>query len=410
MLRSMGWSLGILGMVLIQHPALAAGTCSREEIREMIFSGSSMRQVEETCSNAREAFSRPLPDRPAPPPPAAVAPDPEPPPETVTAPSPEPLAVTTDDGAEAMDDAAPMAESAPTATNPPTPAPPPRPDPLAAPDIVAVATPGSLASSDWRARLPRIEAPQESAIQLTPLTDTPTPGMEGIAPDETAAPIADAAAPPPEVDAIPESPQLLSASAPEPAIQRTGIADDDEVPTADLSAVARPERTAFVAPDDNPAGPAITVAANSCPQTSLWWSGGPSANMEYIDICSIQLELGELDRYYSLIPFTGLNAATDRRFDEDRNGISDKGTRVGNTIFWGGRDCADGVIRIRREQCDAVDKSGCAVVSLHLQAKPGQPPTTLTLQPTFFLLYPNGSRLPSPGKPQSLNYRGCTGQ
>ena len=206
-----------------------------------------------------------------------------------------------------------------------------------------------------------------------------------------------------------DAPIMLSTATPEPAPttqQRKFVPPDGDVPAADLTAVAvaRPERT--VPPG---AGTALAVAANSCPQTSLWWSGGPSRSVEYIDICSIQLELGELDRYYQLIPFTGLNAATERRFDEDRNGISDKGTRVGNTIYWGGRDCADGVVRIRRDQCDAADKSGCAVVSLHLQAKPGQPPTTITLQPIFYLLYPNGSRLPSKGKAQSLGYQGCGG-
>lgn len=430
MLRTVGWTLGIVGLLLTQESALAARTCTREEIRQMIFGGSSMRQVEEACVNAREVFSRPLPEQSVgapPPPPSAeasglVSEVPQPPSETPvettpTVETPPPEAVET--------------ATAPSAEPPAAP-----PNPFDDPEIVAVATPATLNTSNWRSQLPVVasesvvvedqflsEEPPAVELMTEPATEaksvlTPLPAVDQprLLDQPTAEEIASVQATTPEVprEAVgqtlyeaplptPQAPELLSVSnaPPRPANPPRSIPADGDIPAVDLSAVAP------TPPPAAPSGTANGVLAGSCPETSLWWSGSPSSGMEFIDICSIQLDLGDLDRYYEFVPFTSLNAATDRRFDEDRNGISDKGTRVGNTIFWGGRDCSDGMVRIHRNQCDAVNKSGCAVVSVHLRAKPGLAPTTLNLRPKFYLLFPNGSRLPNDGKVQNLNYRGC---
>lgn len=154
------------------------------------------------------------------------------------------------------------------------------------------------------------------------------------------------------------------------------------------------------------------VDYEGCGARTLFWAIGPKPDQKYVDVCFIDLEVGDLRSKFDFLPIVGMNQDTRQPIDNDRNGISGNGRFISNDqIRWGGNGCQSFARRVVQRNCakltSAFKTEGCEWIALQIVPKRGVKEGYVTLTPVARLRLPDGQEYDNTLRTFTTGFSGC---
>lgn len=145
--------------------------------------------------------------------------------------------------------------------------------------------------------------------------------------------------------------------------------------------------------------------AENCGPLHTYWTIGPNATTDYIDLCYINLGTSDIDDDFDYVAFA------DPTNDPNQDGISGLGVKSGSNILWGGATNCTNYVRVTTKNCDISITGDCVWAGIRTAAKVGQDVGSFSVTPIAHIRYPSGAEADVPmlinGGPGGYSYSGC---
>ena len=160
------------------------------------------------------------------------------------------------------------------------------------------------------------------------------------------------------------------------------------------------------------AGKPAKVDYEGCGARTLFWAIGPKPDQKYVDVCFVDLDVGDLRSKFDFVPIAGMNQDTRQPIDNDRNGISGNGKFASNEqIHWGGNSCQSFARRVVQRNCakltSASKTGGCEWIALQIVPKRGVKEGYVTLTPVARLRLSDGQEYDNTLRTFTTGFSGC---
>lgn len=154
------------------------------------------------------------------------------------------------------------------------------------------------------------------------------------------------------------------------------------------------------------------VDYEGCGARTLFWAIGPKTEQKYVDVCFIDLNLGDLRSQFDFVPIAGMNQDTRQPVDNNKDGISGNGRLVSNNqLHWGGNACQTFARRVVQHNCAKLSNTsktgGCEWIALQIIPKRGVKQAYVTLTPVARLRLPDGEEYDNTLRTFTTGFSGC---
>jgi len=136
------------------------------------------------------------------------------------------------------------------------------------------------------------------------------------------------------------------------------------------------------------------VDYEGCGARTLFWAIGPKTEQKYVDVCFVDLDMGDLRDKFDFVAIAGSNQDTRQPIDNNKDGISGNGKFFNEQIHWGGNTCQNFARRVVQHNCakltSASKTGGCEWIALQIIPKRGIKQGYVTLTPVARVRLPDG--------------------
>ncbi|MEY3220503.1 MAG: hypothetical protein RIT27_1860 [Pseudomonadota bacterium] len=154
------------------------------------------------------------------------------------------------------------------------------------------------------------------------------------------------------------------------------------------------------------------VDYEGCGARTLFWAIGPKTDQKYVDVCFVDLDIGDLRDKFDLVPIAGTNQDTRQPVDNNRDGISGNGRLINSSqIHWGGNACQTFARRVVQHNCAKLTNTsktgGCEWIALQIVPKRGAKQGYVTLTPIARLRLADGQEYDNYLRTFTTGFSGC---